>query len=71
MLPSPTPALKPEPGDLVDEYAAASILGLQVQTLRNWRYLNTGPKWKKIGKRLVRYHLDDLGRFINGIDGVA
>lgn len=51
------------PGDLVDERVAASILGLEVRTLRNWRTLRKGPKYRKIGSRLVRYHRADLAAF--------
>lgn len=61
-------ALKgPVPGDLVTEAEAAAILGCAVQSLRNWRWLgNGGPRFRKIGKRLVRYHRADLQAFIDG-----
>jgi hypothetical protein len=51
------------PGDLVDEYEAAAILGASVQTLRNWRWARKGPRVRKIGERLVRYHRADLAAF--------
>ncbi|WP_326526223.1 helix-turn-helix domain-containing protein [Dokdonella sp.] len=53
-----------KPGDLVDEREAAAILGLCVQTLRNWRWRNEGPRVRKVGLRLVRYHRADLAAFI-------
>lgn len=52
------------PGDLVDEREAAAILGASVQTLRNWRWAHKGPRVRKIGARLVRYHRADLTAFI-------
>lgn len=62
---TPHTAAKLSPGDLVDEREAAAILGAQVQTLRNWRWRNTGPRWRKVGQRLVRYHVADLAAFID------
>lgn len=52
-----------QPGDLVDEYEAAATLGIAVRTLRNWRALRKGPRYRKIGARLVRYHVADLVEF--------
>ena len=54
------------PGDLVDEVEAAAILSTAVRTLRNWRALRIGPKFRKIGLRMVRYHRADLAAFIDG-----
>lgn len=59
-------AAKLAPGSLMNERAAAAILGASVQTLRNWRWKNTGPRYRKIGPRLVRYHRADLQAFIDG-----
>ena len=56
------------PGDLVDEKEAAAILGASVQTLRNWRWRGEGPRVRKIGARLVRYHRADLAAFIRAGD---
>jgi len=56
----------PAPGDLIDEREAAAILNLSVVTLRNWRALRQGPRFRKIGARLVRYHRADLAAFIAG-----
>lgn len=49
--------------NLVDEKVAAEILGLAVQTLRNWRCCRRGPRYVKLG-RAVRYHLEDLDEFV-------
>lgn len=60
-----------QPGDLVTETEAAAILGARVQTLRNWRWRGEGPRYRKIGSRLVRYHRADLATFIAGDTGKA
>jgi hypothetical protein len=62
LAPQNTPPL--QPGDLVDEREAASILKTEVRTLRNWRALGKGPRFLKVGKRLVRYHRADLSAFV-------
>ena len=61
---TPQPTLGP--GDLLDERAAAAILGASVQTLRNWRWRGEGPRFRKIGLRMVRYSRADLEAFIEG-----
>jgi hypothetical protein len=40
--------------DILDEKQSAKLLGLAVQTLRNWRCTRKGPPYYKIG-RCVRY----------------
>lgn len=59
----PQPATKIEPGDLVTEHEAAAILATAVRTLRNWRALHKGPRYRKIGARMVRYHVADLAEY--------
>jgi len=54
------------PGDLLDETEAAAILNTAVRTLRNWRALRKGPRYRKIGQRMVRYHRADLLAFVTG-----
>jgi hypothetical protein len=68
---APHVAAKLEPGDLVTEREAAAILGCAVQTLRNWRWRNTGPRVRKCGLRMVRYDRRDLAAFIAGEPGEA
>lgn len=67
---TPTPALAStcDPGDLLTESEAAEALHIAVRTLRNWRIRGTGkgPRFRKIGQRLVRYHRADLLAFIEG-----
>ncbi len=56
----------PTTGDLLDEKEAAALLALRVSTLRNWRALRKGPRFVKVGQRLVRYRRADLEAFIAG-----
>jgi predicted site-specific integrase-resolvase len=48
---------------------AAKLLGLAVQTLRNWRFLGKGPAYVKLGRRIT-YRLQDLETYLeqNRID---
>ena len=62
-----TTASLPAPGDLLDEREAAAYLTVAVTTLRNWRSLKgKGPRFVKVGARLVRYRRTDLAAFITG-----
>jgi predicted DNA-binding transcriptional regulator AlpA len=61
----------PSPGELVDEHEAAAILSTSVRTLRNWRTLRKGPRYRKIGARMVRYHRADLAEFQQVMTSVA
>lgn len=47
----------------VNENRAAAILGLSVQTLRNWRCMCRGPRYVRLG-RAIRYNVDDLERYV-------
>jgi hypothetical protein len=47
----------------VDENQASKILGVAVQTLRNWRHLRRGPAYVKMG-RSVRYQVKDLEAYL-------
>jgi DNA-binding transcriptional MerR regulator len=49
---------------LLPDKIAAQELGLQVQTIRNWRSLGIGPPYIRVGTRAIRYDEDDLHRFI-------
>ena len=46
----------------VSDKEAAEMLGLNRQTLCNWRHLQRGPAYSKLG-RSVRYRLADLIAF--------
>jgi hypothetical protein len=66
---APQPSAKIEPGDLLTEQEAADALNCAVRTLRNWRALRKGPRYRKIGTRMVRYHRADLAEFQHVIAG--
>ena len=57
-----------QPGDLLTQKDAAEILGVNTHTLENWRWRGIGPRARKIGQRLVRYHRADLAAFIEAGD---
>ena len=44
---------------------AAEFLGTSVQTLANWRARRQGPKYLKMGARLIRYRQDDLAAWMH------
>lgn len=52
------------PDDLLSVREAAAVLHASVMTLNNWRSLRLGPRFHKIGKRIVRYKRSDLLAFI-------
>lgn len=39
---------------------AAAYLQVAVQTLAKWRWLQLGPPFRKVGRRLIRYAKSDL-----------
>ena len=43
---------------------AAHHLGLSIDTLKRWRKIKTGPRFVRIGKKTVRYKLDELETFL-------
>ncbi len=49
---------------LVNEFGAASYLGMSVHTLRRWRLFRTGPVFLKVGGKSVRYRVADLQTFL-------
>jgi predicted site-specific integrase-resolvase len=52
---------------LTDKEVAA-MLSLNVQTLRNWRHKGIGPKYDKPARKVVRYRMDEVQRFMeNGL----
>jgi hypothetical protein len=51
-----------------DTEAAAVYLSSTPGTLRVWRSLGTGPRYRSVGNKLVRYHVSDLDAFIRGED---
>ena len=45
---------------LIDEKAAALLLGYTVRALQNWRVRGGGPRFVKVSARSVRYRRKDL-----------
>lgn len=64
--PSSPPPPPPAPGDFVTATEAARILGVSPKTVDNWRWKGQGPRYHKIGRRLVRYYRADLAKFAAG-----
>lgn len=52
---------------LLTESEAATFLHVAIQTMRNWRWRGSGPRYRKVGPRLVRYVREDLVAFIEGL----
>lgn len=48
---------------LLDEPAAAAILGLQPKTLCRWRFERRGPAFIRVGSA-IRYRTADLDDFV-------
>jgi len=55
--------MNPPAPHLVSDVEAAQVLGFSVQTLRNWRVKNLGPRYHRIN-RSIRYDLADLSIYI-------
>jgi tmRNA-binding protein len=49
----------------LEEREAAALVGVSVQTLRNWRSLGIGPAYTKPNKRNVRYITQDIFAYMN------
>lgn len=63
--PMPPTGAPLNPDDLLTEREAAAILNVRLQTVRNWRWRgHGGPRYRKIGSRMVRYYRADLIAFI-------
>jgi hypothetical protein len=43
--------------------AAAEYLGVGVSTLEKWRCTGDGPRFSKLGGKIVTYSIKDLDRF--------
>jgi hypothetical protein len=48
---------------LLNEGETATLLGLSPRSLRKWRWAGKGPRYTKLGRR-VMYNLRDLEAFI-------
>ncbi|MDV3291901.1 helix-turn-helix domain-containing protein [Mycobacterium avium] len=59
-----TTASASAPGEAVDSFAAAPILGVSPTTLKTWRHKGIGPPWICFGNR-VRYRIRDLEAWLD------
>jgi predicted DNA-binding transcriptional regulator AlpA len=50
--------------NVVDEAGAAALLGIARGTLRNWRSQCRGPRYARLGRRVV-YRRADLDEYLN------
>ncbi|MCC6170660.1 MAG: helix-turn-helix domain-containing protein [Gammaproteobacteria bacterium] len=64
MQTSATPAEKLAAGHLLTDVELSALLGVQLQTIRNWRYAKQGPAFIKLGGRLVRYAPEAVAQFL-------
>jgi predicted DNA-binding transcriptional regulator AlpA len=60
------PAAKLAAGNLLTDVELADLLGASLQTVRNWRWRGEGPRYVKLGGRMVRYRPADVAAFIAG-----
>jgi predicted DNA-binding transcriptional regulator AlpA len=58
------PRVDPKPDDLLQATEVAEILRISPITLANWRSRRKGPRFVRVGQRMVRYRRADLDRFI-------
>lgn len=49
---------------LLTQAEVASALGVHVQTLGTWRRKGIGPRWQRMGEKLIRYTLSDVEEFL-------
>lgn len=49
-----------EQAPLLDQGAVAAVLGVSPRTLEGWRHHGGGPKFVKLGRRVVYRHEDIL-----------
>lgn len=65
------PAAKLAAGYLLTDTEVADLCGCAVQTLRNMRWRGEGPRFVKLGGRMVRYKPADVQAFIEGREQAA
>jgi predicted DNA-binding transcriptional regulator AlpA len=60
------PAAKLAAGNLLTDTEVAVLCGCAVATLRNMRWRGEGPRFVKLGGRMVRYRPADVQAFMDG-----
>ena len=58
--PKPKPQATRPLESLLKPSEAAAFLGVHENTLRSWRAAGTGPRYTRIGSRVIRYRVADL-----------
>jgi len=46
-------------------HEVAEYLGVAISTLRQWRYLGTGPAFSKINPRIIRYRQSAIDQWLD------
>jgi predicted DNA-binding transcriptional regulator AlpA len=49
----------------VSEIIVAKLTGMSRRTLQQWRRERRGPRWRRVGRRAVRYSLADVRRWLS------
>lgn len=52
--------------DLITTKELADRLGIARGTVQNWRSQKSGPPYKRIGAKAIRYRLKDVLRWMEG-----
>ncbi len=50
----------------MDTEEAARYMGCKAGSLKRWRSQGTGPVFKVVNRKLIRYHVKDLDSYICG-----
>lgn len=58
-----TQELQTEMPKLLTQKQAAEFLSISHRTLENYRLTGEGPKWVRLGRRLIRYRMEDILAF--------
>lgn len=59
------------PEELLTPTETAEFLKVSADTLRRWRYERNGPRYVRVGRRMVRYTVKDLLAFLSRVDNTA
>jgi len=62
------PARAKGPAGLLDTVSAAKRMGIAKGTLENWRSLGKGPRFIKVGTKMVRYDPRDIDSWLENGD---
>jgi predicted DNA-binding transcriptional regulator AlpA len=57
-------AARPPPDRLLNQEAAATMIGVKIATLANWRHFGKGPKYIKVG-RSAYYKISDIDSWLD------